>query len=205
MNSRAIREKFGDDYIANEHTFIIGINHRFTTHIAERFRDLKVLETCTGAGFTTISLARVAAHLITVEIDSAYQSQARKNVEKAGLIDRVTFLTGDILDEALLDELPLVDAAFLDPDWAVTGPDHVYRFIRSNTRPPADALLERILRITENVAIVLPPFLDIRELEKLPLNERQKFYIGKNHELYCLYFGNLVAAFGDTEFRVQAK
>jgi SAM-dependent methyltransferase len=205
MNSQAIREKFGDDYIANERTFIMGINHRFTVHIAERFRDLKVLETCTGAGFTTISLARVAAHVITVEINPAYQSQARKNVEKAGLINRVTFLTGDILDEGLLDELPLVDAAFLDTDWAVTGPDHVYRFIRSNTQPPADALLERILRITMNVAIVLPPFLDIRELEKLPLNERQKFYIGKNHELYCLYFGNLVAALGDTEFRVQAK
>ncbi|MHC4476203.1 MAG: O-methyltransferase [Planctomycetota bacterium] len=205
MNSQAIREKFGDDYIANERTFIMGINHRFTVHIAERFRDLKVLETCTGAGFTTISLARVAAHVITVEINPAYQSQARKNVEKAGLINRVTFLTGDILDEGLLDELPLVDAAFLDTDWAVTGPDHVYRFIRSNTQPPADALLERILRITMNVAIVLPPFLDIRELEKLPLNERQKFYIGKNHELYCLYFGNLIAALGDTEFRVQAK
>ncbi|MHC4286121.1 MAG: methyltransferase domain-containing protein, partial [Planctomycetota bacterium] len=136
MNSRAIREKFGDEYIANERTFIMGIDHRFTAHIAERFRDLKVLETCTGAGFTTISLARMAAHLITVEINSAYQSQARKNVEKAGLINRVTFLTGDILDEGLLDELPLVDEAFLDPDWAVTGPDHVYRFIRSNTRPP---------------------------------------------------------------------
>ena len=53
------------------------------------------------------------------------------------------------------------------------------------TRPPADALLERILMITENVAIVLPPFLDIRELENLPLHERQKFYIGKTHERYC--------------------
>jgi hypothetical protein len=117
----------------------------------------------------------------------------------------VTFLVGNILDEGLLDELPLVDAAFLDPDWAVTGPDHVYRFIRSNTQPPADALLERILKITENVAIVLPPFVNIRELEKLPLNERQKLYIGKSHELYCLYFGNLIETLGDTEFRVQAK
>jgi protein-L-isoaspartate O-methyltransferase len=75
MKSRAIRDKFGDDYIANEHTFIMGINHRFTEHIAERFRGLKVLETCTGAGFTTISLACVARHVITVEINPAFQSR----------------------------------------------------------------------------------------------------------------------------------
>jgi tRNA1(Val) A37 N6-methylase TrmN6 len=203
VNSRKIREKFGDDYIANEHTFTMGIDYRFTTHIAERFRGLKVLETCTGAGFTTISLARVAAHVITVEIKPVYQSQARKNVEKAGLLNRVTFLTGDILNEGLLDELPLVDAAFIDPEWDATGPDRVHRFVHSNTRPPADALLERILRVTENVAIVLPPSIDIRELEKLPLNECQKLYMGKSHELYCLYFGNLITALGDTKFRVQ--
>ncbi len=38
--------------------------------------------------------------------------------------------------------LPPFDAAFLDPDWALSGPSHVYRFQRSNTRPPADMLLQ---------------------------------------------------------------
>ena len=64
-----IREKFGDDYMADERTFIMGIDQRFTKHFAERFIGFYVLETCTGAGFTTLSLARTAKHVFTVEID----------------------------------------------------------------------------------------------------------------------------------------
>ena len=56
MNKNPIRDKFGDDYFTNERTFIMGIDRRFTAHFAERFRNLRVLETCTGAGFSSISL-----------------------------------------------------------------------------------------------------------------------------------------------------
>jgi 16S rRNA G966 N2-methylase RsmD len=203
MDSEAIREKFGDDFVANDYTFKLGIDQRFTEHFAKRFRSRKVLETCTGAGFTTISIARVASHVTTVEINPSHQAQARKNVKKVGLMNHVTFISGDILDEGLLRKLPPVDGAFLDPDWADTELDHEYRFINSNTRPAADVLLDRILSITENVALVLPPYLDIRELDGLPKNEREKLYLGERHELYCLYFGELIAKLGETEFRVQ--
>ena len=98
--------------------------------------------------------------------------------------------------------MPAIDAAFLDPDWAVTGPDHVHRFVRSSTRPPADALLERTFRATRNVALVLPPTLDLHELDALPVHERQKLYLGPSHELYCLYFGELAVSFSETELRV---
>jgi hypothetical protein len=98
--------------------------------------------------------------------------------------------------------LPAIDAAFLDPDWAVTGPDHVHRFRHSSTRPPADALLQRAFHATANVALVLPPTLDVHELDGLPRNERQKLYMNGIHELYCLYFGDLATCFAETEFRV---
>jgi 16S rRNA G966 N2-methylase RsmD len=202
MNQNAIREKFGDDYIANEQTFKMGIDQRFSVHFAERFKNLRVLETCTGAGFSTISLARTAKHVFTVEIKKSHQEQAIRNVGKAGLSDYVTFIHGSILDQGLLNNLPSVDAAFIDPDWAVTGPDHVYCFIRSNTHPPADALLYMIFQITENVALVLPPFLDVKEFDSLPEHEREKLYLGDSHELLCLYFGELITSVGETEFRV---
>jgi len=203
MNPDAIREKFGDDYIADERTFMMGIDQRFTAHMAERFRGRRVLETCTGAGFTTIALARAASQVITVEIDPYHQTQAKKNLQRAGLLSSVEFVSGSILDPSLLAGLPPFDAAFLDPDWAITGPDHVYRFVPSNTQPPADILLKTILERTRNVAIVLPPLLDTRELAGLPRNECQKLYLGESHELYCLYFGDLAAGFGDTAFRVS--
>jgi protein-L-isoaspartate O-methyltransferase len=61
----------------------MGIDHRLASHIAERFDNVTVLETCTGAGFTTIALARVAKHVLTVEINPAHQDQARHNVTLA--------------------------------------------------------------------------------------------------------------------------
>lgn len=202
MDLGAIRAKFGQDYVANERTFVMGIDQRFTAQMAGRFRNRRVLETCTGGGFTTIALARVATHVITVEIDPAHQAQARQNLATAGLLDRVTFVLADIMEEQVWDGLPRVDAAFLDPDWAVTGPDHVHRFVRSTTRPPADALLERSFRATPNVALILPPRLDIHELDTLSGHERQKLYMGQSHELYCLYFGDLAVSLRETELRV---
>lgn len=198
----AIRAKFGLEYVASERTFVMGIDRRFAAQIAERFRGRMTLETCTGGGFTTIELARVAAHVFTVEIDPAHQAQAKQNVATAGLLDRVTFVPGDVMLEETWKALPAIDAAFLDPDWAVTGPDHVHRFHNSSTRPPADALLQRAFRATANVALVLPPTLDVHELDGLPRNERQKLYMNGIHELYCLYFGDLATYFAETEFRV---
>ena len=74
----AIRKKFGDNYIADDRTFKMGLDLRFAAHIADRFQGRNVLETCTGGGFTNIALARVTARVITVEIDPAAQAQARK-------------------------------------------------------------------------------------------------------------------------------
>lgn len=203
INPNAIREKFGDDYIADERTFIMGIDQRFTTQIAERFVGLNVLETCTGAGFTTISLARTAKHVFTVEIDKSNQKKAINNIEKAGLSSKVTFIFGNILEPEIVKGLPAIDAVFIDPDWAVTGPDHEYRFQRSNTQPPADLILRNMLKITDNVAIILPPFINVEEFEDLPNHEREKLYIGESHELFCLFFGDLTRSPNETEFRVK--
>lgn len=202
MKTKDIKKKFGDEYMVDDYTFIMGIDLRFTSHIAERFTNSSVLETCTGAGFTTISLARVAQRVTTVEINKSHTFQAMKNVEMAGLIDKVTFIHGSILDQEILESLSAVDAAFIDPDWAVTGPDHVYKFIGSNTQPPADTILNKILEITENVAIVLPPFINVGELVGLPGHERESLFLGRSHELYCLYFGKLMKVEGTSEYRI---
>lgn len=202
FSSNAIRKKFGDDYLADERTFIMGIDQRFTKHFAERYIGLKVLETCTGAGFTTLSLAKTAKHVYSVEVDEANQKKAINNIEKAGLSSKVTFVLGNILEPKILKAIPKVDAVFIDPDWAVTGPDHEYLFQQSNTQPPADLALKNMLKITDNVAIVLPPFIKVEELEGTPKHEREKLYLGENHELYCLYFGELRKFIGESEFRI---
>jgi len=77
-----------------------------------------------------------------------------------------------------------------------------FSFQDSNMRPPADTALNTIRELTSNTAIVLPPSIKVQELDGLPVHEREKIYLGKRHELFCLYFGELMAAVGETEFRV---
>ena len=199
MDPQAIREKFGDDYTATERTHRLGIDVRITGPIARRFQGRHVLETCTGAGFTTIALARVASHVTTVEIDPHHQAQAKANVARAGLSERVTFVEGDALSDDVLRQTQGINAAFLDPDWADTGPEHVYRFLRSNMHPPADDLLEKILLKTQNIALILPPCIDLQELKGLPAHELQTIYLGGAHALYCVYLGALATTVGRTE------
>src|SRR5512134_2420519 len=170
--------------------------------MAERFAGMRVLETCTGAGFTTIALAEVAVHVTTVEIDPERQAQARLNVQRAQLLARVDFILGDAMSDQVLDLAAATDAAFLDPDWAVTGPQHVYRFRHSNMRPPADALLAKVRRRTANVALVLPPEIERQELAGLPEHERQSLYLEGQHALYCLYFGALMRRPAASELHV---
>ena len=113
----SIIQKFGGDFVADERTFVMGIDIRFTTHFAERLRNRVVLEACTGAGFSTMALPRTARHVFTVELDPVCQAQASANLRRSGLSERVTLVQGDVMEVELLE----VNAAFLDPDWPVTS------------------------------------------------------------------------------------
>jgi hypothetical protein len=202
VDKKEIFKKFGDHYVADERTFKMGIDRRITARIAERFRGCRMLETCTGGGFSTISLALEAGRVITIEIDKKIQDQARENVSKAGLTAKVDFILGDSLDRKVLGSIADIHAAFLDPDWADTGNNHVYRFRNSNTKPPADLLLETVFHFTRNVALILPPLLPTDELQGLPGFEMQRIYLDDEHALLCLYFGELAERIGESELKV---
>lgn len=70
----------------------------------------RVLDTCTGLGYTAILAAETAAHVTTVELDPACQAVARENPWSARLFDhpRITQLIGDVGE--LIATLP--DAGF---------------------------------------------------------------------------------------------
>lgn len=202
MDTLAIRAKFAGDYIATETTYRLGIDARITQRIAERFHDRIVFESCTGAGFTTIALARKAKRVVTAELLVEHQEQARKNLAKAHVLDRVQLILGDCLSDVVLNQLGGANAAFLDPDWALGGPGHVCHFRSSNMQPPADLLLAKTLKITADVALILPTFIDLNELEGVPQHELQSIHLGREHVLYCLYFGQLAKTIGKTELSV---
>ncbi len=201
MNKKII-EKFGDNFVADECSYIMGIDIRFTDHLAKRFKDLIVLETCTGAGFTTISLAKYAKHVYSIEIDSSRLEMAKKNSRIAGFEKKITFINGDVTMGKILDLVPIIDAAFIDPDWAVTGDNHVYKFLNSNTKPPSDKLLNLINKKTSNIILVQPPYIDKEEFKKLYSHECEYLYLKGQHELFCLHFGELALLKGDSRFDI---
>ena len=123
-------------------------------------------------------------------------------MRKAGLVNNVEFILGDCLNSIVLAGVVNVNAAFLDPDWNDVGKNHVYKFIDSNTRPPADILLNRIKKLTPNIALILPPYIQEEEFQGLSLHEFQKIYLEKELALFCLYFGNLINVKGNTELYV---
>ncbi len=63
----------------------------------------RVLETGTGKGHFTLALARRGFRVTTIDISAEEQAIARMQLDKAGLGDRVAFLTGDAADTGLPD------------------------------------------------------------------------------------------------------
>lgn len=202
MDKERILKKFGGYYLADDMTYLMGIDIRFTEHLASRMKDRVVLETCTGGGFSTISLAKYARHVYTVEIEVNRMNDAKRNAEVAGVSQKITYINGDVLSDGVQRLIPEFDAAFLDPDWAVSGTGHKYQFIDSNTRPPSDVLLNAILLKTHNIILVQPPFIHPDEFHNLPPHELESMYLNGSHELYCLHFGDLLKTNGRSEFRV---
>ncbi|MBI9067598.1 MAG: RsmD family RNA methyltransferase [Salinivirgaceae bacterium] len=202
MDKETITRKFGNYYYTDDYSFIMGIDIRFSDHIAQRFKNRIVLETCSGAGFTTISLAKYAKHVYSVEIDKTRLEAAKKNSQIAGSEKKITFINGDVTTKKILNLVPEIDSVFIDPDWAVTGDNHIYRFLNSTTKPPSDILVNLINTRTLNITLVQPPYIDKQEFKKLPLHECEHLYLNGNHELYCLHFGELANLIGDSRYNV---
>lgn len=202
MNKEKVREKFGSDYHVNEDTYIMGIDIRFTDHLAKRFKNLTVLETCSGGGFTTISLAKYAKKVYSFEINSKRINEAKENAKIAKVDSNITFINDDI-NNIFQYEIPsLIDGVFIDPDWAVTGNDHKYKFIDSNTKPPSDALLNRMLSITPNITLIQPPYINLKEFDALPPHEIEYLFMEDSLELYSLHFGKLTKIVGKSNFMI---
>ena len=86
------------------------------------------------------------------------------NHTRYGFEKKISFINGDTTTLELLDSLQDINSAFIDPDWAVTGDNHIFRFNNSNTKPPSDKLLNLIRKKTPNITLVQPPYIDKEEV-----------------------------------------
>lgn len=169
----------------NDVTLLYGITPRLGRHLAERFKGMCILETCTGAGFLTIELAKVAKKVITVDISQEALDQAKHNTTVEKVEFKITFLHGDILSQNILDQIPAIDGAILDPVWSHQD------LSLTQMSPPAHLLFETIKMRTQNIALILPPNTDEKCLESFPEREQEILYLDGIPALMCLYFGHM--------------
>ena len=116
---------------------------RFLQILVELTGARRVLEIGTLGGYSTIHLARGLGEVVSLECDAEYADVARGNIERAGLADRVTVLTGAALD--LLPELDgPFDLAFIDADKVNNAAyvDHALRL----SRPGALIVVDNVVR-----------------------------------------------------------
>ncbi|HEY5951379.1 MAG TPA: O-methyltransferase [Kofleriaceae bacterium] len=80
----------------------------------------KVVELGTLVGYSAIHMARALpadGHLYSIEFDPKHADVARKNIERAGLSDRITVIVGAGVDVLpTLDKHGPFDAVFIDAD-----------------------------------------------------------------------------------------
>ena len=106
------------------------------------------LEVGTFTGYSAICIARGLAddgHLTCLELDEEFAAIAQRNIEAAGMADRVSIRVGPA-DEALeaMPAEPAFDFAFIDAD--KTGYPTYYELVLERMRPGGLVLLDNMLQ-----------------------------------------------------------
>src|SRR3954470_23305052 len=108
----------------------------------------RILELGTFTGYSAICLARGLApggQLICLEVDEEYADIARRNVDDAGVGDRVEIRIGPAADSLRdIPEDPTFDLAFIDAD--KTGYPEYYEAVLARIRPGGLILLDNMLQ-----------------------------------------------------------
>ncbi|MER7115592.1 O-methyltransferase [Saccharomonospora azurea] len=127
----------------------VAANQGKLLHLLARLVDARrILEIGTLGGYSTIWLARALpadGRVVTIEADPSHADVARRNIERAGLADRVDIRVGKALDVLpTLDSNPPVDLAFIDADKA--NNPHYVRWALDLARPGSVIIVDNVVR-----------------------------------------------------------
>ncbi len=107
----------------------------------------RVLEIGTLGGYSTIWLARAVEHVTTLEVDPEYAKLAQRNLERAGVAERVEIMIGTALDglATLIDaQVEPYDLVFIDAD-KPNNPRYLEASLRL-TRPGSVIVADNVVR-----------------------------------------------------------
>mmetsp|Transcript_3144 Transcript_3144/g.9595 ORF Transcript_3144/g.9595 Transcript_3144/m.9595 type:complete len:220 (-) Transcript_3144:236-895(-) len=194
--------RFDHGVLLDEDMWFSITHEKIAVHHAERLGSRVVVDAFAGAGGNCIQLAKTCPHVIAIELNSVRVHLARFNAQLYEVEDSIDFICGNAFD-VLPSLMGKVDAVFLSPPWG--GPSYASHnsFNLDQMRPyPASSVLKVALKVTPNVALLLPRNTHVEELRKLlrvcsegqPLRcEVEQNFLGGRLKTLTLYFGDLIA------------
>ncbi|MEM2956537.1 MAG: class I SAM-dependent methyltransferase [Candidatus Pacearchaeota archaeon] len=143
---------------------------------AERLKCNTIVDLGAGIGGQTIAFAETCKKVIAVEIHPEQIEILKKNIEILG-IKNVEIIIGNALDEIVIKKIKAMkpDIVFCDTERAEKGKRSI-----DELKPDIWKLIEEYSKITEKIAIEIPPF--ISDLNRLK-EEYEKEFISLNGKL----------------------
>jgi len=184
---------------ASEHT---------TERILEKLGKVNIFEVCSGVGGTTVFLAKQLPHIYSLDINPTRIKAAKINAETFGVLDKITFIQGDALDNKIIKQMKSknIGAVVSDVEWredlshslAQTTPDI------NKTIPNTPALYEKLTKIlTNNIVMHMAANTYKDQLQKLGKCEIEEMTYKGNVKFINAYFGNLINKVGTTRFEMD--
>lgn len=168
-------------------------------HVSQRLResmgDKPALDVCCGIGGTTLEMAKVFSNVHAVDIATKRINCARKNLERANLINKVTLHNEDIYSLRLNKILRRNQISLIhtDVEWTTSGIyGQDWAINLSQTNPPMDKLFHFLkANYTDNICMRLPKTISEEKIRVLGKCEIEKIYKDDALKFTYSYFGKL--------------
>ncbi len=184
-------------------------SEHITKRIKSKLGKVSTLELCSGVGGITIFLAKKLAHIFAIDINPIRIQAAKQNAKTFNVLNKITFIEGDILDEKLLSSLKdnnKIEAVVTDVDWR----DDLTKSLKettpdiSKTIPSTPIIFEKINRlITSNIIMHLAANTNKNQLYQLGPCEIEELKYNGVVKFINVYFGNLINSNGITSFEMN--
>lgn len=173
------------------------------TKIQKLFDHANVLEICCGIGGATVFLAPYVKHIYAVDQNAERLDAAIVNARHFGVENKITFLQGDGLDEALLQNISKnsINVVLTDVEWR----SDLNLSLKENTPnihetiPPTDVLYEKLARIvSQNIAMHLSKVTNRSQLRQLGRCQIEEISFAGQTRFINAYYGKLAETNDDS-------
>lgn len=160
-------------------------------------------ELCCGIGITTERMARVFKKITAIELNNETIACCRENIRKAGLLDKVTLLQGDVADSSTLKGVSADIVIYDIPYWVSKTLEDGTDILTKN--PKLVDVVNSIKRtITDDIVIFAPPSLTHQDAKDLlGEHEYERITINGRYDRNYIYLGGLIRRLGITNMKLH--